>query len=193
MTNNQIDYTPLFETLERKGKKLIDILNQGIISSRTNAKFRKNEAVSLDVLVRICNYLDCDIEDIVRINRKTSKKTGFIPYKANEGRPRDKEGFTIDTHGRFYLNRALQERLGCVGKPIKLHIGYDPETKKIGLAKYGEIQLDASPLSFGANRSYASARGFLNRFGIRVDKLIKYTFTGVDNGWMVFERVDDEE
>lgn len=34
------------------------------ISSGTFTKLNKNESVSLDVLMRICQYLSCDIGDI---------------------------------------------------------------------------------------------------------------------------------
>ena len=115
-------------------------------------------------------------------------KTGFIPYNATEGRPRAKEALTLDTKERFRINRALQERLGCVRKPIKLHVGFDPQTGRIGLARPGDIQTNTSPLSFGADAGYASARGFLKQFNIKIDKTVRYIFTGeVEGGWMVFE------
>ena len=60
-----ISYDPLW-------KKLIDVKmnktelaeNAGIARS-TIAKMGKNEIVSLDVIVKICNTLNCDIVDVV--------------------------------------------------------------------------------------------------------------------------------
>lgn len=62
-----ISYEPLFTTLEEKGAKLIDLMNAGIVSSRTMAKFRKGESVQLTTIERICKYLDVPIERVVRI------------------------------------------------------------------------------------------------------------------------------
>lgn len=39
------------------------------MSPNTIAKFVKNETVSLDILVRICEVLNCDIGDIVEVLR----------------------------------------------------------------------------------------------------------------------------
>ena len=39
------------------------------MSPNTIAKFVKNETVSLDILVRICKVLNCDIGDIVEVLR----------------------------------------------------------------------------------------------------------------------------
>ena len=39
------------------------------MSPNTIAKLGKNESVSLDILVRICEVLDCDIGDIVEVSR----------------------------------------------------------------------------------------------------------------------------
>ena len=53
-------------------KKLIDkkmtknaLRIQADMSSSTMAKMSKNETVSLDVLLRICQVLDCNIGDIM--------------------------------------------------------------------------------------------------------------------------------
>ena len=39
------------------------------ISPSTFTKLNKNEFVAMDVLVRICMVLDCDIGDVVEITR----------------------------------------------------------------------------------------------------------------------------
>ena len=47
------------------------------MSPNTIAKLGKNETVSLDILVRICEVLDCDIGDVVevvKINMTTVEK-----------------------------------------------------------------------------------------------------------------------
>ena len=40
-----------------------------MLSSSTIAKLTRNEYVALDVLVRICFVLNCDIGDIIEIKR----------------------------------------------------------------------------------------------------------------------------
>ena len=50
--------------LDRKMKKT-DLCEIAGISSSTLAKLGKNEAVSLDVLERICHSMECDIGEIM--------------------------------------------------------------------------------------------------------------------------------
>ena len=40
------------------------------ISSNAMAKLGKNESVQIDILVKICNELECTLDDIVEIKRK---------------------------------------------------------------------------------------------------------------------------
>ena len=42
------------------------------LSSNTIAKLGKGENLTTEVLLRICNYLDCDIEDILETVREES-------------------------------------------------------------------------------------------------------------------------
>lgn len=39
------------------------------LSSTTMSKLNKNEEVSMSILLRICEYLDCDISDICEVVR----------------------------------------------------------------------------------------------------------------------------
>ena len=55
-------------------KKIIDLkmtktelAEKAGISRTTISKMGKNEIISLDVILKICNYLDCGIEDVVSI------------------------------------------------------------------------------------------------------------------------------
>lgn len=50
-----------------------DLIDKIGISSTTIAKMGKGEKVSLDVIERICNYFDCDIGDIINLDRSRSK------------------------------------------------------------------------------------------------------------------------
>jgi len=51
-------------TLEKKMNKTT-LRDKAGITSASLARLSKNENVSMDVLDRICNCLDCNIEDIV--------------------------------------------------------------------------------------------------------------------------------
>lgn len=63
-----ISYEPLFATLQEKNAKLIDLINAGVVSKPTAAKFRKGESVQLTTIDAICKYLNVPIERVVRID-----------------------------------------------------------------------------------------------------------------------------
>lgn len=65
-----ISYDPLFKTLTDKGLRPIDLVRECKLAPTTVAKFSKNEVVRLDVIDRVCCYLDVPIEEIVEIKRK---------------------------------------------------------------------------------------------------------------------------
>ncbi len=64
-----ISYNGLWKKLidnNMQKKDLIEALN---ISSTTIAKMGKGEPVSMNVMVRICEYLDCNVGDIISFER----------------------------------------------------------------------------------------------------------------------------
>ena len=62
-----ISYNKLWKLLIDKGMLKKDLMAATKITASTMAKMGKNEPVSLDVLVRICKVLECNIEDIMEI------------------------------------------------------------------------------------------------------------------------------
>ena len=60
-------YNKLFKLMIDKGVKRIDLLRLTGVSSNTLSKFSKNEYVSMDVLVKVCRVLNCDIGDIMEV------------------------------------------------------------------------------------------------------------------------------
>lgn len=62
-----ISYTPLWVTLAKKNLKKTDLLSLIGISSSTLAKLSKDEEVSLSVIIKICNALDCKIEEVLEV------------------------------------------------------------------------------------------------------------------------------
>ena len=63
-----ISYNPLWKTLIDKGNKKTDLLALAGIGRGTLAKLSKNQEVSMTVLVKICNALNCELADIAEIN-----------------------------------------------------------------------------------------------------------------------------
>lgn len=67
-----IDFSPLHQTLIEKGMLLSD-MRDILFSSKTLAKFNKNEDVNLSTVEKICLYLDVPIEKVVRFTPDGSK------------------------------------------------------------------------------------------------------------------------
>jgi len=65
-----VSYNKLFKLLIDKKMKKTELIKLADISSSTLAKLSKNEVVSMDVIIRLCQVLKCDIGDIVEIVEK---------------------------------------------------------------------------------------------------------------------------
>ncbi len=64
-----VSYNNLFKLLIDKGIKKTELAKMADISQTTLAKLSKNQYVSMDVLVKICDSLDCSFDAIVEIVR----------------------------------------------------------------------------------------------------------------------------
>jgi len=62
-----ISYKKLWKILIDKEMKKQDLKIAANVSWTSITKLSKGEYVSMDVLVRICNVLDCDFGDIIEI------------------------------------------------------------------------------------------------------------------------------
>jgi DNA-binding Xre family transcriptional regulator len=60
----RISYKKLWLLLIEKEISQVDFRRDLNIATGTMTKMRKNEEVALSVLLRICEYLDCNIGDI---------------------------------------------------------------------------------------------------------------------------------
>ena len=65
-----ISYNKLWKVLIDKNMKKIDLKEIAGISSSSLAKLGKNEPVTLEVLMKICEALDVNIGDIVEFIKK---------------------------------------------------------------------------------------------------------------------------
>lgn len=60
----QVSYHRLFKLLVDRQISVADLRKVTGLSSSTFTKLRRDEAVTLNVLLKIADYLDCNIEDL---------------------------------------------------------------------------------------------------------------------------------
>ena len=63
-------YKKLWKLLIDKDMKKEDLRKATGITTTAMAKLGQNETVHMDILLKICSVLDCNIEDIVDITRE---------------------------------------------------------------------------------------------------------------------------
>lgn len=69
--NTQFSYNRLWKLLIDRGIKKQELQNMSDVSAASIAKMGRCENVTTDVLLRICEALDCQLEDIVeRVSTK---------------------------------------------------------------------------------------------------------------------------
>lgn len=68
-------YNKLWKLLIDKGMKKSDLITVAGVSSNIIAKLGRNEYVSMESLEKICISLNCDIGDIVAIDKKEVEKS----------------------------------------------------------------------------------------------------------------------
>lgn len=61
----QFSYNPLWKMLIDRGMKKRELQEMSEVSAASIAKLGRNENVTTEVLLRICESLDCDIQDIM--------------------------------------------------------------------------------------------------------------------------------
>ena len=69
----RISYKKLWVLLIQKDISKATLRKDVGLSTGTMSKLNKGEEVALPVLMRLCDYLDCDIGDICEIVRTDSK------------------------------------------------------------------------------------------------------------------------
>ncbi|MCY7542526.1 helix-turn-helix transcriptional regulator [Bacillus safensis] len=68
----KISFKPMEITLIKRDKNREDLKRELGISGSTLAKMRRGEVVSLAVILKICDYLDCTIQEVVEFVREES-------------------------------------------------------------------------------------------------------------------------
>ena len=59
-----IDYSPLWQTMERKGITQYRMIEEGI-DRRVLDALRKNKNITLLTVEKICKVLDCEVNEVV--------------------------------------------------------------------------------------------------------------------------------
>lgn len=60
----EVSYNKLWKQMIDKGMKKSDLRERTGIGTNTLAKLSKNQLVSMEVLMKLCEKLDCDISEI---------------------------------------------------------------------------------------------------------------------------------
>ena len=60
------DYSPLWETMLRKGVSQYKLLKSGI-DNKTLDSLKKNKNITMVTLEKLCRIIDCSPNDVVRI------------------------------------------------------------------------------------------------------------------------------
>lgn len=66
----KISYDKLWKLMIDKKINKTGLIQKAEISSKAMAKLGKDESVQLDVLLKICNVLNCNVEDVVEFIEK---------------------------------------------------------------------------------------------------------------------------
>ena len=69
-----VSYNGLWKMLIDRKMYKKDLVAELNISSATLAKMGKGECVSMDVLERICDYMDCNIGDVMSFEKEEKKE-----------------------------------------------------------------------------------------------------------------------
>lgn len=67
-----ISYNKLWKLLVDKKMSKADLRRATEMASNTMTSLRRDKKVSMDVILRICEVLDCDIGDIMSVRGETS-------------------------------------------------------------------------------------------------------------------------
>lgn len=65
-----VNYNKLWKLLIDKGMNKTDLRVKTGMSTSTLAKMSNNEVVSMDVVLRICEILECNVGDVMDVTKK---------------------------------------------------------------------------------------------------------------------------
>lgn len=62
-----VSYNKLWKLLIDKGMTKTEFRIKCDMATTTLAKLGKNETISMDIILRICKVLDCDVSDVMEV------------------------------------------------------------------------------------------------------------------------------
>ena len=71
---SKFSYKKLFKKLIDKDMKNTELMKKAKVSKSTFYKIKNGDKVTTDVLLRICNVLECDISEIVECVNDSSEE-----------------------------------------------------------------------------------------------------------------------
>jgi len=71
---SKLSYKKLFKKLIDKDMKNTELMKKAKVSKSTFYKIKNGDNVTTDVLLRICNVLECDISEIVECVNDSSEE-----------------------------------------------------------------------------------------------------------------------
>lgn len=80
-----INFEPLFDLISSRHLKQKDVWKQAHLSGSSCQKLRDNENVTTDILVRLCEALDCDLNDIVTVVKEKPMRLNTIDLFCGAG------------------------------------------------------------------------------------------------------------
>lgn len=66
-----LSYKPFFDTLTRKGVTIYQLLKNGI-DPKTITRLKRNQNITLTTIGKLCEILECEIQDIVKYEKEKS-------------------------------------------------------------------------------------------------------------------------
>ena len=66
-----VSYDPLWKTLVDHHMNKSELRDKAGLAKGTITKMGKNESVTVEVLVKICNALDCEVYDVLEIRERS--------------------------------------------------------------------------------------------------------------------------
>ncbi len=67
MVMSKVSYDKLWKILEDRKMMKTELIREAKISSNAMAKLGRNEDVRVNILVKICDYFHCTVDDIMDI------------------------------------------------------------------------------------------------------------------------------
>ena len=85
------NYNNLWKLLIEKGMMKTDLRIKAEMSTSTLAKMGKNEVVSMNVIIKICEILDCNVSDVMTVDKISEQTSLYIIYNIQEERQQGKQ------------------------------------------------------------------------------------------------------